>query len=240
LIERILPPAAVAAELFGDEPADLFPEEEQAIARAVGKRRREFTSVRVCARRALATLGQPPAPLVPGERGAPRWPGGITGSMTHCDGYRGCVLARTADFASIGLDAEPNGAVPDGVEQAIALPAEREHIAGLARRSPGVCWDRLLFSAKESVYKAWYPLTGRWLGFEDARIEFTTDDDEGAGVDNGRRASFRPGEQRPEEQGTFTARILIPAPVAGFSGRWLCAGGHVFTLIGHPAAAEPG
>ncbi len=35
---------------------------------------------------------------------------------------------------------------------------------------PGPSWDRLLFSAKESVYKAWFPLTGRWLGFEEAAI----------------------------------------------------------------------
>jgi 4'-phosphopantetheinyl transferase EntD len=173
MIERILPAGpAVAAELFGDEPAELFPGEQAAIAHAVDKRRREFTSVRVCARRALAALGQPPVPLVPGQAGAPRWPEGITGSMTHCDGYRGCVLARTADFASIGLDAEPNLPLPAEVEGTIARPAERDHVAGLAATHPGVCWDRLLFCAKESVYKAWYPVTGRWLGFEDAEVTF--------------------------------------------------------------------
>jgi 4'-phosphopantetheinyl transferase EntD len=207
MIERILPPGpAVAAELFGDESIDLFPEEQAAIARAVDKRRREFTSVRACARRAMAELGQPPVPLVPGERGAPQWPAGITGSMTHCDGYRGCVLARTADLASVGLDAEPNLALPDGVQDTIALPAEQDHVAGLARTRPGVHWDRLLFCAKESVYKAWYPLTGTWLGFEEAAITFSADE-------------------------TFAARILIPAPITGFTGRWLCSGGHILTLI---------
>lgn len=216
MIERILPAAAVAAELFGDEPADLFPAEEAAIARAAGKRRREFTSVRVCARRALAALGQPPAPLVPGERGAPRWPDGITGSMTHCDGYRGCVLARTANLASVGLDAEPNDVLPARVEPVVALPAERAHIAALASTSPGVCWDRLLFCAKEAVYKAWYPVTGRWLGFEQACIDFAA-----AGQDGGDGVT----------QGTFTARLLVPAPVPAFAGRWLCSGAHVLALV---------
>jgi 4'-phosphopantetheinyl transferase EntD len=220
MIERILPPAAVAAELFGDEPADLFPAEEAVIARAVGKRRREFTSVRVCARRALAALGQPPAPLVPGERGAPRWPDGITGSMTHCDGYRGCVLARTADLASVGLDAEPNDVLPDRVDRVVMLPAERTHIARLAAARPGVCWDRLLFSAKEAVYKAWYPVTGRWLGFEQASIEFAAT-----------------GEGNGICQGTFTVRLLIPAPVPAFAGRWLCNGMHVLTLVLNDAVA---
>ncbi|HEY3956792.1 MAG TPA: 4'-phosphopantetheinyl transferase superfamily protein [Streptosporangiaceae bacterium] len=218
MIEQILPAAVVAAELFGDVPAELFPAEEAAIAQAVGKRRREFTSVRVCARRALAALGQPPAPLVPGGRGAPRWPDGITGSMTHCDGYRGCVVARTADLASVGLDAEPNDVLPDRVERVVMLPAERAHIAALAAAAPGVCWDRLLFSAKEAVYKAWYPVTGRWLGFEQASIEFAVGGD-GAGGD---------GEAA---QGTFTARLLVPAPVPAFTGRWLCSGAHLLALV---------
>ena len=227
MIERILPSAAVAAELFGDEPGDLFPAEEAVIARAAGKRRREFTSVRVCARRALAALGQPPAPLVPGERGAPRWPDGITGSMTHCDGYRGCVLARTADLASVGLDAEPNDVLPDRVDRVVTLPAERAHIAELAAARPAVCWDRLLFSAKEAVYKAWYPVTGRWLGFEQASIEFAVSGNGGAA----------PAGVSSVTQGTFTARLLVPAPVPAFAGRWLCSGTHVLTLVLNDAAA---
>jgi 4'-phosphopantetheinyl transferase EntD len=232
MIEQIMPPGpAVAAELFGDEAIDLFPEELAAIARAVDKRRREFTSVRACARRALAELGRPPAPLVPGERGAPQWPAGITGSMTHCDGYRGCVLARTADLASIGLDAEPNLALPDGVADVIALPAEREHVAALAIARPGVCWDRLLFCAKESVYKAWYPLTGRWLGFEEATITFSAAGD---------GSSTSPAGTAPFGSGTFAARILVPAPIAGFTGRWLCSGRHILTLILNAGPPAPG
>ena len=43
-------------------------------------------------------------------------------------------------------------------------------LAALARAVPLTHWGRLLFSAKEAVYKAWYPLTGRWLGFEEARL----------------------------------------------------------------------
>ena len=212
MIETILPQGpAVAAELFTDETIDLFPAEQAAIAKAVDKRRREFTSVRACARRALAQLGQPPAPLIPGERGAPGWPDGITGSMTHCDGYRAAVLARTSDLASIGLDAEPNLPLPDGVEKTIALTAELNHVAELARSQPGVCWDRLLFCAKEAVYKAWFPVTRRWLGFEQAQITFCAD---GSATD-----------------GTFAARIMVPGPIEGFSGRWLCAGRHILTLI---------
>ncbi|MGW0200337.1 4'-phosphopantetheinyl transferase, partial [Nonomuraea sp. NPDC003201] len=70
MIEKILPPWVAAEEAFGDPPdATLFPEEEAFIARAVDKRRREFTTARHCARRALDRLGLPAAPILPGERG---------------------------------------------------------------------------------------------------------------------------------------------------------------------------
>ncbi|MQS37792.1 4'-phosphopantetheinyl transferase, partial [Streptomyces katsurahamanus] len=72
-------PHDVASAWAFDDTADipLFPEEEAALARAVERRRREFTTVRGCARRALAGLGLSAAPLVPGVRGAPVWPDGV-------------------------------------------------------------------------------------------------------------------------------------------------------------------
>ena len=54
----------------------------------------------------------------------------------------------------LGLDAEPNEALPDGVLDMIALEDEKARLAELTAAAPAVCWDRLLFSAKESVYKA--------------------------------------------------------------------------------------
>ncbi|WP_214102646.1 4'-phosphopantetheinyl transferase family protein [Acrocarpospora catenulata] len=202
MIEKILPAWVASAETFHDPPeAVLFPEEEAYIARAVDKRRREFTSARHCARRALAELGLPPAPIVPGERGAPAWPTGVVGAMTHCDGYRAAAVSLTA--AGVGIDAEPNAPLPEGVLDAIALDRERVPLAG------PVHWDRLLFSAKESVYKVWFPRARRWLGFEEAEI------------------TLDPG-------GTFTARILVPGPFAELNGRWLCESGLVVTAITLP------
>ncbi|MFF3855005.1 4'-phosphopantetheinyl transferase [Micromonospora sp. NPDC002575] len=219
MIEQILPPAAVVAEAFTD-PAGLtlFPEEERLVANAVDKRRREFTTVRHCARRALRELGIPETPIVSGARGAPVWPAGVVGSMTHCEGYRAAVLGRATALATLGVDAEPHAPLPEGVLDAIALPAERARTAALAAAHPTVCWDRLLFSAKESVYKAWFPLTGRWLDFAEADIV----------VDAG---------------GTFVARLLVPGPVLGgapvtaFRGRFLVERGLVLTAIGIPATA---
>ncbi|GAA0489317.1 4'-phosphopantetheinyl transferase superfamily protein [Streptomyces sp. NPDC046215] len=217
MIEQILPAGTVAEETFTDlpegAPSPLFPEEEAVVAKAVAKRRREFTSVRICARKALDRLGYGPAPLLPNRRGAPQWPGGVVGSMTHCDGYRAAAVAPAGDTLSLGIDAEPNGPLPEGVLDAVSLPAEREWIRALSASRPGVSWDRLLFSAKESVFKTWYPLTGQELGFEEAELEVDAD------------------------AGTFSARLLVPGPVAGgrrldgFTGRWLAAEGLVVTAI---------
>jgi 4'-phosphopantetheinyl transferase EntD len=214
VMDELLPAGVRTAETFGDpEGVTLLPAEAEVVARAVAKRQREFGTVRHCARAALAELGVPAGPILPGERGAPGWPAGVVGSMTHCDGYRGAAVARRADIHSVGIDAEPHQPLPAGVLGSVAVPAEHAWIAELSASHPRVCWDRLLFSAKESVYKAWYPLARCWLDFEEAEVTVV------------------PAEQR------FTARLLVPGPVvagtplAGFTGRWLVRDGLVLTAI---------
>lgn len=217
MIEKILPAGVASAEAFTDPPdIVLFPEEQALLARAVDKRRREFATARGCARRALSDLGVAPAPILRGERGEPQWPPGIVGSITHCAGYRAAAVARVGDVATIGLDAEPNGPLPDGVLDVVSLPDERARLRDLAAAAPGTSWDRLLFCAKETVYKAWFPLARRWLGFPDADITISA------------------------TEGTFEARLLVPAPTVGgsplaaFTGNWLACDGLILTTIALP------
>jgi 4'-phosphopantetheinyl transferase EntD len=216
LMRAVLPDLAglVYAELFHDPP-DLtpLPEEEPLVARSVAKRRNEFVTVRHCARLAMGQLGVPDLPILKGEKGEPQFPNGLVGSLTHCEGYRGAVVGRQSAVRSIGIDAEPHGVLPDGVLDAISLPVERREISDLPT---GLHWDRILFCAKEATYKAWFPLTERWLGFEDAHITFDIDSDGG---------------------GSFVSRILIdPAarsgpPLEELAGRWSVAGGLALTAI---------
>lgn len=171
MIGRLLPTTVVTIEAFEDVvDGKLLSEEEAAIAGATVERRREFATARNCARRALAELGVPEAPLLPGQRREPLWPNGVVGSLTHCSQYRAAAVARRSELASLGIDAEPHAPLPKGVAREIALPDELEALMRLP--SLAVAWDRVLFSAKESVYKAWYPLAQRWLDFDDVLIEF--------------------------------------------------------------------
>jgi 4'-phosphopantetheinyl transferase EntD len=218
VIERLLPPWVRAVDTTADASEDaLWPAERAVLERAVPKRRIEFATVRVCARAALAELGVPPAPILPGPRGAPGWPAGIVGSMTHCAGYRGAAVASEEFAASIGIDAEPHGPLPGGVLEAIARPEERGWLAELAASAPQVHWDRLLFSMKESVYKAWFPLTGSWLDFDEASI------------------TVQPAD------GMFTAVLQVPGPVVdgreltAFTGRFSTTDDLVLTAIAVPA-----
>lgn len=221
MIASLMPPGVAVADATGPLPGEaLLPEEEPLVARAVGKRRAEFTTVRTCARIALAELGRPPAPLLSGPKREPLWPAGIVGSITHCDGYRAAAVAPAAEFASLGIDAEPHEALPDGILERVTLPRER---AALGRLPGGIHWDRLLFSAKESVYKTWFPLAQRWLGFEEAEI------------------TFHPGPD--PARGTFAAQVLVPGlmvggrPVGVLDGRYAVGGGLLVTAITLPAAA---
>ncbi len=83
---------------------------------------------------------------------------------------------------------------------------------------PDVAWERLLFSAKESIYKAWFALTRTWLDFTGCELTVRSDD------------------------GTFTGRVLAPGHDAGgrmierFDGRWTIHDRHILTVVWEPAA----
>lgn len=217
MIERILPIWVASSDALGDvSDAEMFRGEAAAVDRAIDSRRREFAAARACARQALAKLGISDVEILQSTNGAPRWPPGVVGSITHCDGFRGAAVANSCEVLTVGIDAEPNESLPSGVRRRVASATETIHLAALGKINPAVRWDRLLFSAKESTYKAWFPLTHAWLGFEDAEI---TIDPTG---------------------GTFESQLLVDAPgtpegkLDAFSGRWIMHAGLVVTAIAQP------
>jgi 4'-phosphopantetheinyl transferase EntD len=214
VIEEILPASVASAEAFGDEPdAQLWPEERSVVERAIEARQLEFATGRACARSALSRFGVPAVAIVAGAGGEPRWPAGIVGSITHCGAYRAAAVGRREDVGAVGIDAEPHSPLPDNVLDSVA--SEDDQAAFPA--SADLCWDRVLFSAKEAVFKAWYPLTKSWLGFEDVRLVISA------------------------SEGTFTAglrrarRAVDGRRLIAFEGRWVVRNGLVLTAVVVPA-----
>lgn len=212
MIERILPPAVCAAAARADDPENLLlPEEAALVSHAVGPRRAEFATARSCARRALRHFGVPDGPILRGSKHEPLWPAGFVGSITHCTGYRAAAVARASEILTLGIDAEPHDAIPAEIARRVLRAEER---AWLNRAPRDIHWERVIFSAKESIYKAWFPLARRWLGFEDAVIEID------------------------DAAGRFQARLMVepPAPLPSrLDGRFLVEDGLVLTAIAVPA-----
>jgi 4'-phosphopantetheinyl transferase EntD len=154
-----------------EDPGKLLREEERVVTKAGPARRREFAAGRVCARGLLERLGYPPAPLLSAADRSPLWPSGAIGSITHNGTLCAVAVARAGRWSALALDVEPDEPLEDELWQEICTPRELEYLRGLAPRSRGRA-ARVLFSAKECVYKSSDPDTRSSLGFQDAQLEF--------------------------------------------------------------------
>jgi 4'-phosphopantetheinyl transferase EntD len=214
MIASMLPACAVGFEAYESEwKTELLSAEAAIVAGAVEKRRREFAAARNCARLALARIGWPNFPVLAGPNREPLWPPGVAGSITHCGGFCAAAVARQGELRGLGIDAERNVPLPDRVLSLICTESEQREMAELA----GLSVPMLIFSAKESVYKAWYPITGRWLDYQDAVIS----------LDVANHA--------------FSVRLLASAPQEAlrtpitFCGRFAATPDHLFTVVTVPA-----
>lgn len=153
LVSRLLVPGLFGAEIWDEGQAVIIhPEEEIHVARSAEKRRRDFALGRACARAALAGLGHGEAAIGKGENGAPLWPPGITGSITHTQGYAAALVGESGRFAGIGIDAERAGGVTGDLWPRLLSLSEQQWLETYA---DPLLAATLLFSAKEACYKAW-------------------------------------------------------------------------------------
>ena len=139
--------------------------------RAAERRVREFTLGRGCAREALAALD--PAlggiPILRIEGRLPRWPEGIVGAITHHKGAAAAAAVWRTRYQGLGLDLEALRPLSEAMRARLLRPEERERLQG----RPGGEANReamVIFSAKESIYKCLQPITGIFLGFQDAEV----------------------------------------------------------------------
>ena len=142
------------------------------LAKAVASRRAEFVAGRLCARDALAALGAPSTTVPRGGDGAPEWPAGFVGSISHTAGFAFAAVARVSEARGLGLDVERISRFETDlrITRIVATPAER------ARFDLAAGNLATLFSAKEAVYKCLYPLLHKFLEFDAIELDAITAD----------------------------------------------------------------
>ena len=163
----------------GDEHA-LLPEEAPAFAASVVKVRRASGAARIAARQLLTRLGYPECAIPRAASGAPTWPAGVIGSLAHDSRVAIAAVGMRRDVGAIGIDVEPAEALPAGLLDMVATPRERLSVDPYQ--------GRLLFVAKEAVYKAVYPLDQTFLDHHDVEVDFAG---RKAMVRNGRTVELR-------------------------------------------------
>lgn len=169
-IRALFPPSARAALSNGlADPAPLFDEEAAAVMRAVAARQREFAHGRACARAALIDLGRAPAPIPVARDRSPVWPSGIVGSIAHCAGFVGAVVAPADELEAIGFDVEPAVPLAADLVPLICTPSEVEWMR-TAPAAPAADWGTVLFSAKESLHKCIAPRSNVMLDFREVAV----------------------------------------------------------------------
>ena len=148
----------------GDEHG-LLSEESAAFAKSILKRRQASGAARTVARELLERLGCAQKALPKSISGAPIWPDGFIGSLAHDSRVAIATVGKRCDVRALGIDIEPAELLPHDLLDIVATPREREKIAD------DPCGGRLLFAAKEAVYKAVNPIDHTFLGHHDIEID---------------------------------------------------------------------
>ncbi|MCP1845715.1 4'-phosphopantetheinyl transferase EntD [Bradyrhizobium sp. USDA 4524] len=148
----------------------LWPPEYRIVQNAVKKRQEEFATGRFYARSALRGLGLIPAPILADKNRVPIWPSGIVGSISHCDAFCGAIVAYARNVRTLGFDVEDASPLESDLIPIISSTNE------LTQAEAGSSYDRgnvakCLFSIKESIFKAYFPVTRRFLDFKDVHVE---------------------------------------------------------------------
>jgi 4'-phosphopantetheinyl transferase EntD len=171
-VARMLPAGVVAsAGAIGDAVAPLEVAEVPSTARMSPRRLQEFSAGRAHARAALRQLGLREPAVAVGPDRSPRWPAGFVGSISHAVDLALAVAAPSSTLRAIGVDLEPAVPLDQELVRRVCRP---EELRLLGTSAASLKRAKLIFSAKESVYKCLAPLTGTFLEFEDVEILFAT------------------------------------------------------------------
>jgi 4'-phosphopantetheinyl transferase EntD len=174
-LATILPEEVIVVEAedwMWDAP--LLPDEAEAVRNARTRRRREFAAGRTCARAALEKIGIHQYPIRRGTDRLPQWPSGVVGSITHSADYCAAAVGIRPRTLGIGIDAEENTLLTMEETDLVCSALELERAAQVSLPA-SIAVAKLIFSAKESFFKCYYPVVGRFLEFSDVALSIIDD-----------------------------------------------------------------
>ena len=163
-------PAPIDADSFRSAGIDC----PARIAAAVPKRQREFFYGRLCARSAMAPMRRDIPQIGTGRMREPLWPADLIGSITHAaDMAAAVVLPASLGYHGVGIDIENilEGQGAQEVRAIVANDGELRYLAGFEDALGADVPLTLVFSAKESFFKAVHGEVQRYFNFDAIELE---------------------------------------------------------------------
>lgn len=173
-------------------------------------RQQEFLAGRFCAFEAAKLLSVDLKSLPSGPKREPLWPEALVGSISHTKELAVAWVDLKSETLSLGIDVENIISEDKYLELAGQVASEREIQLLDSQEFPSLNFT-LLFSAKEALFKALYPLCHHYIDFKEV---------EWLGVD-GENWEIRLASTRTEIQSLNRV----------YRGQWQKAQGLVMTSI---------
>lgn len=173
-LSRVVPQAlpefaCFAVKRKSDGYVNAFLGQEARMSRHLrGHRLESFQMGRAAAHVALEGLGRNLGPIGVGEHREPVWPNGVIGSISHTNDLAVALVAPAEATDGVGVDIEERRYAPELADQ-VPRPEEAEWLSQLSDddREASLL---ALFSAKETIFKAFFPRVGSFFGFDVALL----------------------------------------------------------------------
>ncbi|MBY5768552.1 4'-phosphopantetheinyl transferase superfamily protein [Rhizobium leguminosarum] len=193
----------------------LWPGEADHVSAAVAVRKREYVAARSAARRAMSELQLPLGSIGRTNTGAPIWPAGVIGSLSHGAGDAIAVVGSRSNVLTVGIDLEAAIPLPAEIASSVVMPEDQDAAANLSLHHPK-CWQMVIFSAKEAFYKAFHQCTADLIDFDAVFLQFNLDE-----------AGYSGDFHCVARDDRLNSRGLLQR----LSGRWLVHSGRIYTAI---------
>ena len=169
-IEKLfMSPVITCYAPVNDHRDQLFPAELKLILGSSPSRQHEFSSGRWCAKNALCALGIADAALLSGPNREPVWPARVNGSISHTSDWAICAVCYTDEVAGLGVDVEQLPTHASLPQEMLFTQNERDWLSAIPANDRHQL-EILIFSAKESFYKALFPHYRQYIDYHEVEL----------------------------------------------------------------------